>query len=177
MRLNILIIFSLVILSGCTQTQEAANVKSYFDISGFFGSEATLLQKRNPRIEKEVSQDGATEKKFLKIENWQTELGIFISSDINKPAWNKSYTVISKGSYTDYIANEPKLRTQLIRVERNPDGKPNHIFIQNQTDNFLFSSEEELNYFPDSLYSIKRTQKVLILGDNKFQITGFLKKH
>lgn len=177
MRLNISIIFSLVILSGCTPNKEAANVKSYFDISGFFNSEAALLQKADPIIVKKVSQNAGSETKVLRIENWQTELDIFASSDINKPSWNKSYTVVNKGSCTDYIANEPKLRTRLVRIEKNRQGKPAHIFIQNQTNNFLFSSKEELHYYTDSLYVINKEQKVFILGDNHYQIKGILKKH
>lgn len=177
MRLNILYILSLIILlSGCTNTQKATGVKTYFDISGFFNSEALRLQKNNVTVIKTVKQNDTEEQKSLTIDNWSNELELFSSSDINKPAWSKSYKISTQPNFVEYTAIDKKLRTHTIKIEKLNNGKVAHIYILNKTDNNLYSTTEELNYYPDSLYAISKKQHVLVLGSNNYHITGLIKK-
>ncbi|WP_207423599.1 hypothetical protein [Desertivirga brevis] len=176
MRLSSLHKVSLLLLiAGCSNKQEASGVKSYFDISGFFSSEAASLHNEGATVLKTVIQNGKTEQKNITNINWKTELELFSNSDINKPAWDKSYKVSTTPYSTEYKALDAKLRTRKIRIEKKADGKAKHIYIQNEVNNMLYSTTEELHYYPDSLYEIQKSQTVLILGDNNYKITGSLK--
>src|SRR5690606_26029799 len=78
--------------SSCTVKQEKeAGQDVYFDLEGYFNSEAARLQNQNPEVEKTVAKNQSEEQKQLKIKNWDTELELFKASDINKPAWKDSY--------------------------------------------------------------------------------------
>ncbi|HEX8376231.1 MAG TPA: hypothetical protein VF602_00335 [Pedobacter sp.] len=169
--LTILIIF---VLTACTNRQEEDTFKNkplpYFDLASYFEKEAIRLQTRNPLLTKTVGQNGESEKKDIKITDWKSELGFFIASDINKPAWRNSYRVIKKGNKIIYLSKDDGLRTQKIEILSKPHGGIKHISILNQTSNILYTSTEYLNYSPDSFYTINKQQKVLLNSLNTYQI-------
>jgi hypothetical protein len=84
--------------------------------------------------------------------------------------------VSKKDSITTYTAISPELKTQRIIVDKE-NGKVKSINIYNHTKNMLYETSENLSYYPDSVYSIDKTQHVLLLGNNRYIITGkFLRK-
>lgn len=175
MKNSALIIFSTILISGCT-LDNASKVKPdyYFDLELFFKAEAKKLNKSNNIIHKTVTHNGITELKKLQIKNWEDELALFIQSDINKPAWEEAYQIdSSKTDIITYKAIEDDLKTRLIEVKFKK-GKPSQIKILNKSSNYLYQTKEMLAYYPDSLYSIKKEQKVTILGENNYQIEGKL---
>jgi len=145
---------------------------NYFDVKGFFGRESSRLTKLNKPVYKTVYHNGVTENKKIHIDSWDTEFGLFSGSDINRPAWLGSYHVISEGNIIIYKAKDPELTTQEILIKKTGD-KVEYMLIYNHTKNLLYTNDEELSYFPDSLYQINKTQTVRLLGTNKYQIKGF----
>lgn len=160
-------------LTGCAgKEKQTVTEKRYFDLKSYFDGEAARLRKENTAIEKTVSQNNKAETKTLQITDWGTELELFSSSDINKPAWRDSYKITRSKNSVKYISADEELRTSKIFIKTDSAGTISHISIINKTDNALYSSIEELIYIPDSLYSIKKEQHVLIIGDNSFSISG-----
>ncbi|WP_207428675.1 hypothetical protein [Pedobacter sp. SYSU D00535] len=159
-------------LLACNNTEKAADVKSFFDISGFFDAEAKRLSGLNPSITKTVSQNDASEAKTLKIDDWQAELSLFTESDINKPAWKNSYLVKRGLSGVTYLALDKSLRTQKIELRFKEPETIKSIAITNVTNNPLYTSTETLFYSPDSLYLINKEQHVRVLGNNNYRISG-----
>ncbi|WP_028297311.1 hypothetical protein [Olivibacter sitiensis] len=149
--------------------------KTYFDIKGFFLHQADSLQKSNPYIFKEVSQDTALEARKMQIANWQNELDFFISSDINKSDWIGEFRVDSTSNQISYTSKNPEIRTKLIKI-KHYKGRLTHIHIENRDSNSLYRSTEHLDYFPDSMYRISKEQHVRLLGEKKYKITGSLNK-
>ncbi|MFD2147552.1 hypothetical protein [Mucilaginibacter antarcticus] len=145
----------------------------HFDIKGYFEAEAARLKKRNPLITKTVTHNGFTEVKKLNITNWNAELGLFIQSDINKPAWRDSYNTDSSATSIIYKAKTSDLKTQLVIITKN-EGKIKWIMIYNTGNNKLYHTREKLSYFPDSLYMIEKVQKVRLLNENSYLIKGKL---
>src|SRR5665213_1962489 len=80
----------------------------YFDIRGYFTADASRLNKLNLQVLKTVTHNGISEGKTIHIDNWARELDLFIGSDINKPAWKDSYTVINEGNLLVYRAKYPE---------------------------------------------------------------------
>src|SRR4051812_32437623 len=84
----------LVCLQSCKQDGgETGRDLKYFDLKGFFRSDSIRITKANPLITKTVVHNKTTETKKVHIGDWGTELGLFTSSDINKPAWRASYNI------------------------------------------------------------------------------------
>lgn len=161
-------------LSSCTNKQEnISNITPYFDLKAYFEKEGIRLQKQGPFLTKTVSQNGECEKKEIKITDWKSEFGYFTASDINKPAWRDSYRVIKNGNQILYLSKDDELRTKKIEITTSkPQGGIKQITILNKTYNILYTSTEELNYYPDSLYTINKQQKVLLNNLNTYQITS-----
>ncbi len=172
---TVLILLS-IWLAGCKSEDKAPDVvKNYFDIRGFFNSEATRLGNKNTVVLKTVSDNHSSEEKKVTIADWQNELELFSESDINKASWKDSYKTEKKSNTVIYVAAEPGLRTRKISITRSLAGKISRIQIENKAENMLYTSVENLNYYPDSLYIIDKFQKVRILGPHHYIITGKLK--
>jgi len=144
----------------------------FFQLDSFFRKETDRLTALAPTVTKTVARNGEQETKRVVISDWKSELALFAESDINKPAWRASYQADSAtdGSIV-YTSTDPTLRTQEIRIEKHADGKKiKHIAITNRNRNMLYQSEEQLDYFPDSLYEITKFQSVRFLGDSRYRI-------
>lgn len=170
--------FLLYSATACNPHQESVEVnqKPYFDVAEFFKKEATRLQKKQQRVQKKVGKNGQQEIKQLQIQDWEREFGLFISSDINKADWLGSYTIDSTAQKISYTRKEAKLRTESIEIYKLPSGRVKQIQIINSDKNWLYSSNEKLNYFPDSLYRIHKEQSILILGESRYTIEGVFNK-
>ena len=165
-------IFVFLILSACTGQKEEKAIKTYMDVRGFFDAEASRLSSVNPGINKTVARNEASETRTVKNINWKTELSLFAESDINKPAWQDSYKIVSRPGRTIYLAEDPGLRTREINITKDAEGRVRKITILNQVDNMLYSSTEQLLYIPDSVYQISKQQHVAIIGDNRYFINA-----
>lgn len=166
-------IFMALLPSCKPDNLQAGSAPKYFDIKGYFDTNTALLSKRNPLVNKAVTQDSVTETKPVHIENWDAELSLFSQSDINKPAWRDSYDVDSGATGVIYRAKTLDLRTQLIVINKKGN-KIKWLMIYNNSQNMLYQTSEKLSYFPDSLYIIQKYQKVRLLGANNYLVKGFL---
>ena len=145
----------------------------YFDIAGYFKADTARLMKNNPLVNKTVTYNGGIENKIVHIGNWGQELNLFIQSDINRPAWRNSYSVLNTDSLIIYKANTRDLRTTEILIKK-VKGKVKYILIFNQTKNLLYETKEKLSYFPDSVYQIEKSQSIKLMGKNLYRIKGIM---
>ena len=154
--------------------KETGAALKYFDIKGYFTADTARLNKLNKNVLKTATNNGVTESKRVKIDNWGRELDLFIGSDINKPAWKDSYTIIANNNFLLYKAKDPdlKMREMLIKKDKQ---QVKWILIYNRTKNILYQTTEKLSYFPDSLYLIEKVQRVRLIGTNSYKIQGVIK--
>lgn len=158
--------------SACKpDVKETGASLKYFDLDGYFKNEAARLTKADLLVNKSVMHNGATETKKLHIDNWNTELSLFKASDINRPAWKHSYSVVADSDLVIYKALEPELTTREILIKMS-SGKVKYMMIINNAHNMLYTTREKLSYFPDSLYLIQKAQTVRFMGVNKYDIKG-----
>lgn len=173
---NSAFLFSLLLiffLPSCKPDNIQDGTANYFDLKGYFNTDIKRLSKLNHPILKSVTHNDVTETKKVKIANWESELNLFIQSDINKPAWRDSYSVQNTGNAIFYRAKTPDLKTRLIVINKSGN-KVKWILIYNYTKNILYQTTEKLSYFPDSVYIIQKYQKVRVLKANRYLIKGFL---
>lgn len=170
MTFVLLLIFSLPSCKPDNLKQGA--VKEYFDIKGYFKNTAAQLKKEHNILTKTVVHNGTSESKKVVISNWDAELALFTESDINKPAWNGSYTKQDSAGAIIYTAKDADLRTRRILIDKTKNGSIKEIAICNEVNNALYNTQENLHYYPDSGYAIEKYQKVKLLGANTYKITG-----
>jgi hypothetical protein len=165
-------ILFLLLAVGCKP--DAKNDKGelkYFDLKKYFNEEAVRISKKYPTITKTVSYNGQEETKTIAIKHWEQELNSFIESDINKPAWKDSYIITRYNGGLIYQTVDTTLHTQRIEVFFKKN-KVTEIKVNAFTANMLYNTTEYLDYCPDSLYYIQKSQAVKILGKNNYEITG-----
>lgn len=173
------VIAALLLLSiiSCKRDSKAGtDTMKFFDLKGYFSSEAARLSKLNPEINKTAVYNKQSETKKVHITNWANELSMFSESDINKPAWRANYSIQSSDTLVRYKAKDTTLRTQLIAIKKK-GGKIIWIFIYNHIHNKLFNmhlyeTKENLIYSPDSYYRIIKRQSARVLGITTFDVTG-----
>lgn len=167
-------IFILFILISCRDTEQKSAPR-YMDLKGFFEGESLRLQNLKLKIRKSVGRNGIFESKNNISVDWKNEFSLFTESDINKPAWINSYKITGDSINIFYTAIDSNLHTRSIHIKKDTYGRLVLISILNYTRNNLYKSSESLSYAPDSIYKIVKHQDVLLLGNNKYEITGILK--
>jgi len=172
---NIFILLFMFV-SSCSSREEMKNKTTFFDLKGFFETEVKRLTIQKSLVNKSVRQNDQTEIKNNVSVNWENELALFIASDINKSAWSDSYKLSGDSAHFNYVAIDTNLRTRLIEIKLDQDGRAVFIKIKNITQSKLYESSEELTYIPDSIYSINKNQSVRFLGNNHYLINGILVK-
>jgi len=168
-------VFALALFS-CNQQKEAEinTSLSYFDVKGYFGREISRLQRLNPDVDKTVSINGIGENKKAKIADWTKELAIFVNADINKTSWKGSFKSKEQNGVDIYTSDNKKIPVKKISVTwKGQKAGKIEIIIDNK--NILYQSQDTLIYCPDSLYKIKKQQKIRLLKEKKYSVIGKLK--
>lgn len=180
MRYVTLILF-IFVFQACN-SPDAGQEKVYFDLEGFFESEISMLSDTRPSLKKMVYRDQQSESRIIRHIDWEKELRFFRESDINKPAWKKSYRpdtvrISENRSRITYTAIEPHLLTRKVILETDATGKPLYIEIRNVTSNNLYYSYQILKYRPGMDYFIIAFQSVKLLKEHSFVIhSTFLRR-
>ncbi|WP_343522416.1 hypothetical protein [Pedobacter sp.] len=170
-----ILLFALAFFS-CKQRKEAEAKTDlqYFDIKGYFDKEISRLQKLNPVVNKTVNVNGTAESKTSKMASWAKELAIFVNADINKASWKEGFKATQLDGTEAYTSDNKKIPVKKVSITRNgSEIQKIEILIDNK--NILYQSQDTLTYFPDSLYSIRKHQKIRLLKEKKYSITGKLK--
>jgi hypothetical protein len=154
--------------------RETGAALTYFDIKAFLKADTGRLNHSAPLVLKTVVHNGIQETKKVKIADWGQELSLFAESDINRPTWKNSYTIIDNDEFLIYEAKSLELRTREILIKRER-GKIKWILISNRTKNTLYQTYEKLTYYPDSLYLIEKRQHIRLMGNNSYMIKGVIK--
>ncbi|AFD07498.1 hypothetical protein [Solitalea canadensis] len=173
-KLSYLLITGLILISfSCSNTgNRQTSQNAYFDLKSYFEQEAHRLNAENPKLSKTVNDNGKTETKTVRDTLWTKELSVFINSNINKPAWSKSYKVVKTDTSELYTAIDSALKTKSIAILRDTNGHIRNIKIVNRTSNELYDLDEWLTYDPNHFYKIERKQKAKLLKESHFEIEG-----
>ncbi|MFI5453774.1 hypothetical protein ACHMWN_16670 [Pedobacter sp. UC225_61] len=164
-----------IFCSACTlKEQDKTQAKTYFDLETYFKQEATRLTKSNQPIYKTVLVNGKAEEKKLLIKNWEKEFSSFIDADINKTSWRGSFKLTKTDSLTTYTSDSKKIPVKKLEIAyKNNKVMAIKIFVTNTND--LYTSQDSLSYYPDSLYQIKKIQHIKLMDEKNYQITGKFK--
>ena len=176
MNRRIYILLLAVAFISCNEDKKStANTNlMYFDLKGYFENEAVRLQKLNPVVNKTVSVNGKQESKKIKIADWKKEFAVFINADINKASWRGSFDISEQNGVDYYTSDSKKIPIKMVAIKWNGE-RAGLIEIIIANKNILFQSNDTLRYYPDSLYAIKKQQKIKLLNTKSYQLIGKLK--
>lgn len=168
--LFLLLLFS---LGACNPAPSKKQFKAirYFDLKDYIAKEAKRLNQLNPDIEKSVMVNRSEEHKKVKIADWQKELAVFSDADINKSAWQGLFQTYEGKDIKTYTADNEKVPVKSLSIKYR-SGKIYGIQVLIRTENLLYTSNDTLSYFPDSLYEVKKTQHIKLLNEKDYRITG-----
>lgn len=172
---NISILLLILFLGACNSTAPKKQLPAkYFDLKGYMAKEVTRLKIMNPEIDKTVTVNKATEQKRLKIADWQKELSMFADADINKSAWQGLFKLTKTKDLETYTSDNEKVPVKVLKIHYKL-GKVKEIEVLISNTNSLYTSNDTLSYFPDSLYALQKTQHIKLLNEKNYRITGKFK--
>ncbi|EAY28453.1 hypothetical protein M23134_04016 [Microscilla marina ATCC 23134] len=149
----------------------AGTAQPYFDLKGFVQTQITWLNQQQPKVKKQVRNEGKLVTKTLAIKNWEKELRMFINADINKAALIGTYDIVKKGKIIKYTTKEEKNSVKEMTVELGNDKKvAKSVKIIVGNDNALFASGTKLiiqcqnkgNDYRITTYTIDGFQKIIM---------------
>ncbi|QRR02279.1 hypothetical protein [Dyadobacter sandarakinus] len=183
-RLLVFLAFTFIILSGCEKHEKSTDQKKvYFDLKGFIDNQIVYLSEKKPPLIKHAMLDGTQEDHTIKVVDWKKELELFMQADINKPAYNNSYSVdSSRANFLHYSLKTTEklpvrdLQIQLDSVTRVP------VFVKAllQSENKIYKSEKTIqlhctkknNLWGISGYAVTGYQKLVLMDKREFNITA-----
>lgn len=173
MKKQHLIYCTILLLFGCrnaTEQRQNSN-HSYFDVKGYFETEADRIRKLGPTIKKTVAVDDSTETQSLKIVDWKRELAAFSDADINRASWKGMFKIAKSNGNEIYTSDNEKIPVKQVGIFYK-DKKLFRLQMLIENKNTLYTSLDTLNYYPDSLYQIKKVQNIRLLNKKNYVITG-----
>lgn len=163
-----------LLLLACHSEEPATDQASavhYFDLKGYIAKEAGRLNQKHPSVAKTVMVNEVTESKKVNITDWNKELSAFADADINKSAWQGLFKVRRTANQDLYTSDHDKVPVKSLRVSHS-NGRVKQIQLLISNSNLLYGSNDTLNYYPDSLYEIRKTQHIKLLKEKNYRVSG-----
>ena len=170
------------VLAGCENAKDkAAASDKYFSLTRFAEEvKADIARDTTQNFEKTVTVNGKSEVKNTTQLDWNTDLELLRQLDINKPSWQLSFsqteTLLPNGQLIRIVAIDSMPQVKEVKIVKNKEGKVTEVFAFKHTKNFLYELTQSVHYYTDSLYQIKSSQKIWLLGDKEFLLeTKFIR--
>lgn len=165
--------------SACQEESAPTQKQLYFPLATYLQQEIVQLQKHPKRVHKTVILDGKSEVKVLSDLAWEKEWALFIESDLNKPAFDKSYDNLSDDGFRWYsLKIGEKLPVKKLKIQLDALDRPASIEIEMSQTNFLFDTQKKMHMnFSDGkvqTYSIEGTQRMRWGSPTHYQMVGIL---
>lgn len=171
-------LISLLLTTGACQepvSEKPAPARAlYFDVPGYIGSQAALLEQDNPRAVKSVVENGKVqESKTLQHLKWHKELAGFSGLDLNKPAFRNAFVVTRQpdtaGLVTETYRKKPGTETDItfLSVTTGPDQQVRALRAIRQSQNPLIATSQHLELSCASHDGRFRIRRLKISGRQK----------
>lgn len=161
-----------VFFVSCNNKEPLKSPNYFFDLKGYTEKQIDELTHSAPYVEKLIVNASTKEmKKNIKV-NWRKELQPLMEADINKPAWKDSYKVdslFSKDSLVvKYLAKDSTLSIKKIIIIYKDSIAS--IYILKKISNLIYSSFQEIFYYPKMIFQISGYQDIILIGKRTYFI-------
>lgn len=164
----------------CSCDKDVADVyyedqRYYYDLPKFFEAQIDNLKDKGQWVRKHVTKDGHSHIIERGNIDWTEELGVFLDSDINRPAWRGEFKVDTIKLEREYVityktANEQiPVKNVVVTIDR--DSKQClKLTVDRHTENFLYESDQSLYFTTGEGYMMKGKLSVTLLFDSEYSI-------
>lgn len=157
------------------EESEEGNTGNYTDIPLYFQKQIDELNHANPLILKTVVSNNDKETREVHIKDWTNELSSFLTTDLNKPAYQGHVSKDSSANIVTYSLSGKNIDPTTVIIKYDSSTLVKSFAIERTTQNFLYTTTEKLNFEKGRSYSIEKKQKVLFIGVNDYSINGIIK--
>ena len=172
-------LFLVSVVSSCSPTSKEVVVIKYFDVPSFFEKEVGMLTSKNVEVSKVLSTDGETSSLTI-IPDWNKELAVFSSINLNKSSYIGKYKVDTiqhnDGILVNYNAIEKGLPVKNLSYALS-DEQVSWIEVNKVDKSMILSSELHLRYVPDSGYTVSGSQQIGSLKPNEYSVSAIFAKN
>ncbi len=168
---------ALMIAFSCQDSNEIQTDSiQYFDMHQFVQNEIEQLNKQNKTLKKIIYANDTSDTLFIQKPDWQKELQVFSSSNINKPTLYATYQVDTNVNIIQYQSLKTKNKVEALSIHYTTSNlsKIEKIEIRNRQENFITQSTEFLLYQPTQGYSIDIQQNLISQQGNAFKVVGVI---
>ena len=175
---KLLYFFGSIWVAFACQPQEKTSVNTFFDIETFTQNQIKSLNALNPKVMKTVTVNQKTENHTIEDINWSKELALFTQANLNKSAFQQSYSRDTSYAQTlIYVLHtDEHLPIKTLRVAFDKNQKPNKIEATIGSKNYLYESEKHLTMVLTNgklqAYEIEGFQQLAFSKREEFRIVG-----
>lgn len=147
----------------------------YYDIPAFFTSQIDNLKSKGQWVRKQVTKDGHSHIIERGNIDWSEELGVFLDSDINRPAWRGEFKVdtikLEREYVVTYKTSNDQIPVKNVVLTIDKDSKQClKLTVDRRTENFLYKSDQSLYFTTGEGYMMKGKLSVSYLFDSEYSI-------
>lgn len=147
----------------------------YYDLPAFISKQISNLKSKKQWVRKHVTKDGRSHIIERGDIDWNDELGVFLESDINRPAWRGEFKIdsisLERVFVITYKTENPEIPVKNVVVTVDKDTKQClQISVDRRTENFLYSSDQSLFFTTGEGYMMKGKLSVSYLFDSEYSI-------
>lgn len=177
MKQTIALVLVLLVVGACQSDQKTSEIVNYypFSITKIVNHELNDLQSKSVNASKTVIYNNSKiEHKQISKEDIETDLKSFVEFEINKAAWQKSYSQKTIGNTTIFECLEQKLPLKKITIMgdlNNPESVNIHFYNNNN----LYQSTKLIKWVPGKNYSIFSIQDVKGMNADTLFVKTYLR--
>ena len=176
MKKTIFILLSLAIvyLSSCTTEVSNSSVK-LFNSASFIRSEIVALNKNKSHLLKTAEYNSSKEIFQLDTVNWNKEFEIIVASNISEKYLSYTIDTLQKNDSTiiTYSSKETKSEVRKFVVVKYQN-TIKRITIERMKENAFYYSKQEIEYVPQTFFTIYAKEKMILSDTTYYRITGVI---
>lgn len=142
---------------SCNQSKIKSNNKALFDLNALIQQDIDSLQQNNCGCIKTIVAVDNKEQITQDTINWNKEMQLLLSCDINKPKWIEYFKVDSLDSKVIYTTENNKIPIKRMTVHYS-NNEVVEVEIKKQQQSILLKNITYINYYPKKGFEIKQEQ-------------------
>ncbi|MFM2155644.1 MAG: hypothetical protein RL516_393 [Bacteroidota bacterium] len=173
-RIFILLTLAIVYLSNCTTEVSNSSIK-LFNSASYIRSEIVLLNKNNSHLLKTAEYNSKKEMFQLDTVNWNKELELIVASNISEKYLSYTIDTLQQNDSTiiTYSSKETKSEVRKFVVVKHQNSIK-RIAIERMKENTFYYSKQEIEYIPQTFFSINAKEKMILSDTTYYRITGVI---
>jgi hypothetical protein len=176
MKKTIFLFFGLAIFyfSSCTNEVSNSSIK-LFNSASYIRNEIVLLNKSNSHLLKTAEYNSKKEMFQLDTVNWNKELELIVASNISEKYLSYTIDTLQQNDSTiiTYSSKETKSEVRKFVVVKHQNSIK-RIAIERMKENTFYYSKQEIEYIPQTFFSIYAKEKMILSDTTYYRITGVI---